>query len=137
MLASSGLLLVFLKLTANILKCILMIESITREDSLDDASYQCREVYAQYGLVMFYAQTLEQSLINVLTTAQMIVSDVRSQALFDKNFDKNFSVTMGRLRNRFKPFLDEDSELAENILSYWAGDDVDRINHCARSISRD
>ncbi|MEO5535344.1 MAG: hypothetical protein ABIR17_09470 [Pseudolysinimonas sp.] len=39
---------------------------VGREGDLDDASYQIREVYAQYGLTNYASQVMEKGIVNTL-----------------------------------------------------------------------
>lgn len=90
---------------------------VKREDDLPDDAYQRREVFAHYGAAMFYAQVLEQGLVNALTFAQTATAPGSTQSTFDLNFDGNLGVTMGRLLRRIKPFLGDDTDLVEALTS--------------------
>ena len=91
------------------------VATIEREDDLPDEAYHRRETFAHYGAAMFYAQVLEQGLLNALTFAQTATHESGTQELFDMNFFANNSVTMGRMLHRFKPFLGIDLSLIEAL----------------------
>jgi hypothetical protein len=122
-----------------------MSGELIREDDLDDAAYQRREVFAHYGAAMFYAQVLEQGLVNVLTFAQTATSRVGTREVYDFNFTANLSVTMGRLLRRLKPFFAEDLTLDSALSaalelrnrlahSYWVEHDRNFFSFAGREI---
>lgn len=76
-----------------------MSMGIHRDEDLDDAVYQTREVYAQYGRSMYYAQVLEHGLVNALSFAQIASDSTPTRETLDFNFDRNTSATMGLLLN--------------------------------------
>lgn len=118
---------------------------LIREDDLDDDSYQRREVYANYGAAMFFAQVLEQGIINALTFAQTAAHPNGTQELFDRHALENSTVTMGRLLERFKPFVGGDVHLVEALQGalrvrndlahhYWVKHDKNFFSFTGREI---
>ena len=83
-----------------------------------DASEHCKEVYAYYGLAMYRAQCVEQSLIQLLIFFDFFKKNATSfstpelwETEFDR-FDKSISEkTMGRLLRHISPLgiLDEEA----------------------------
>jgi hypothetical protein len=117
---------------------------VVRED-LDAEAYQRRDVFAHYGAAMFYAQVLEQGLVNALTFAQTATNQTGTQQLLDFNFSANLSVPMGRLLHRLKPFLGDDTELATALTgalelrnrfahSFWVEHDKSFFSFAGREI---
>jgi hypothetical protein len=102
------------------------VNDVNRENDLDDRSYQIRDVYAHFGAAMFYAQVLEQGIVNALTFAQVATAEQGTQELFDENFEANSVVTMGKLLRRLGPFLGEDVDLEAAL-----GGALARRNHFA------
>jgi hypothetical protein len=79
---------------------------------LDDASYQARELLAQYGIAMHVASILEISLINVLAFAQSAAPGVAfDQADYMANSRKHTRSSMGVLVNALSPHITEEPEL--------------------------
>lgn len=91
------------------------MSEVVREDDLDDAAYQRREVYAHYGAAMLFAQVLEQGIVNALTFAQVATHEAGTQEMFQAELEVNSAVTMGRLLRRVQPFLGDDSALGEAL----------------------
>jgi hypothetical protein len=88
-----------------------------REDELDDAGFQSREVYALFGLAVYQGQVLETGLANVLTLAQTVGVPGATRDTFDGFMEANLRVTMGRLVNLLGPFLQEDHDLLSDLRS--------------------
>lgn len=72
-------------------------------------------MYARYGSAMYYAQALEASLKGALVVANLSESSISTQDDFDKSWTTNFTATMGKLLERFKPYLAGDDELGEDL----------------------
>ncbi len=122
---------------------LVAVTLIDREDDLDDDSYQISEVFAYYGAAMYHAQVLEQGLINALTFAQTATTPDGTQRTFDFNFDSNLGVTMGKLLNRIKPFLNGDTDLIQGLQAalelrnrlahtFWVEHDKDFMSFAGR-----
>ena len=76
---------------------------------MDEESEQIREVYAQYGLAMYWAQCLEQSMFQHLLFFDHFPKAIRQyqgQGKWEEDFDsyesKELSQTMGRLIRRVR-----------------------------------
>ena len=74
-----------------------------------------REMYARYGLAMYLAQTVEANLKSALSMAEL--GDSRFQTLedFDTYAATNFKTVLGRLIEKFKPFLSTDQQFADDL----------------------
>lgn len=121
------------------------VATVEREDDLPDDAYQRREVFAHYGAAMFFAQVLEQGLVNALTFAQTATTPGSTQSTFDLNFDGNLRVTTGRLLHRIKPFLGDDTDLVDALTSalelrnrfahtYWVEHDRNFFSFSCREV---
>ncbi len=62
-------------------------ERIVREDDLDNENYQVRELFAQFGLAVQTAKTLEKDLVNVATTAKDNEDPHTTQRAYDAIFE--------------------------------------------------
>ena len=76
---------------------------------------QEREVYARYGSAMYYGQALEAEIKGALVLANLRDSRIKTQDEFDDVWTKNFKATMGRLLDRFEPYIVGDNELKEEL----------------------
>ena len=79
-----------------------------------------KEVYARFGLAVYFAQVLEHSLVNALVILDLIPSQrylVRSRddwkAKVDAFMDHNFQATMGRLMKNLREVTEIDAELEQ------------------------
>lgn len=74
-----------------------------------------REMYARYGLAIYLAQTVEANLKSALSVAEL--GDSRFQTLedFDTYAATNFKTVLGRLIEKFKPFLSTDQQFADDL----------------------
>lgn len=106
--------------------------AVHREDDLDDDSYQIREIYTQFGLVLYSIQVLEHGLVNVLTAITTSRHPRRTTKVFDEAFEENLSQTMGRLLKGLRPILQEDLILIEDLEAVLV-----RRNRMAHSFFRD
>jgi len=89
---------------------VLRLSPVARE-TLDDESYQAREVFAQYGLTSYVSQVLEKAILNALTLRQVAASDAPTQEAWDRYFASNASLTMGRLIGAFERHFPSEGEL--------------------------
>lgn len=82
-------------------------------EDIDPGSYAVREVYAHYGLAMYFAQVLEHGMINTLVVSQQAQGAVVTQAELDAAWERSFDSTMGRLAAELGKTLSETSILAK------------------------
>lgn len=85
------------------------------QQELSPEDHQNREVHARYGLAMYYAQAVEASIKSALVLAKVNESVITNQADFEDTWTDNFTATMGRLLQRFKPYLGGDDEIGEDL----------------------
>jgi hypothetical protein len=77
-------------------------------EQLDLESDQIRQVYANYGSAMYYAQVLEHGLVNFVAASRAGHPDKYSDALWDELF----GMTMGRQLQ----FVFEEAELSDVVI---------------------
>lgn len=90
----------------------------------DDADgEQVKEVYARFGLAVYYAQVLEHGIVNALVILDLIPSRrylARSADEWgsgvDAFMDRHFQVTMGRMMKNLRDITQLDNDL-EQLLS--------------------
>lgn len=90
----------------------------------DDAdSEQVKEVYARFGLAVYYAQVLEHGIVNALVILDLIPSRrhlARSTDEWggevDAFMDRHFQATMGRMMRNLRSVTQVDNDL-ERLLS--------------------
>lgn len=84
---------------------------LEREDQLDNADYQIREVYAQYGLTNYTSQVMEKGVVNALVLKTNVESATPTAQNFDLLFDKYARMTLGQLLTALKRELPEETEV--------------------------
>ncbi|KRC58536.1 hypothetical protein ASE14_18340 [Agromyces sp. Root81] len=83
---------------------------VMREDDLDDADYQVREVYAQYGLTNYSSQVLEKGILNTLVLKANSESPTPTAQNFDVLFAKYARLPFGQLLASFQKALPAETE---------------------------
>ncbi len=78
---------------------------------IDDESWQVREVYAKYGLAMYFAQCLETELVNLLISLKLKDRNKITMFDFDSFMEENYRKTLGRLINSLKQAM----EISDNL----------------------
>ena len=95
-------------------------------EEMDDESWQTREVYAKYGLAMYFAQCLETGLVNLLVALKLkdrdkiTISDIDS--LIGINYEKTLGKLIYSLKEAMKISEDIETDLKEllDIRNYLA-----------------
>lgn len=85
------------------------------EQHMTPGDHHTREMYAPYGLAMYFVQVIEAAMKNALAMAQLESEQFATLDDFDDSWTKNFKVMMGTLSRRFEPFLGWDIELGEDL----------------------
>jgi hypothetical protein len=88
--------------------------AVAMGDELDDDDDQSREMYAGYGLAMYYAQVLDRSIANAITMAQTMSAEFGTQADLDATFSGS-SATEDKLLRRLGAFVADDVELVADL----------------------
>jgi hypothetical protein len=84
-------------------------------DDLDEDDHRALEMYAHYGLAMYYAQVLERTLANAITMAQTKSKEFGTRDDFDLAMLSSPGATMGKLLGRLTPFVADDVELVADL----------------------
>lgn len=87
---------------------------VDRDDSIDDESYQMREVYAHFGVAVYMAQVLEHGVINLLAVTR-VMSLASSQEEYDKLVGKKFKDTLGNLAKELKSVALNDEKFIDDL----------------------
>jgi hypothetical protein len=89
--------------------------AVAMGDDLDEDDYQAREMYAGYGLAMYYAQVLERALANAITMAQSTSAEFGTRTDSDgATFSKSGAV-VDELVDRLGPFVADDVDLVADL----------------------
>lgn len=83
-------------------------------EHLDLESDQIRQVYATYGLAMYYAQVLEHGLVNFVVATRTGCS-VKTLEECDALFEELLAMTMGRQLRRVLEAAELDTALVERL----------------------
>ena len=89
--------------------------AVAMGDELDDDDDQSREMYAVYGLAMYYAQVLERSIANAIAMAQTTSAEFGTRADFDAAMSSDSSATVDTLLRRLGAFVADDVELVADL----------------------
>ena len=95
-------------------------------EEMDDESWQTREVYAKYGLAMYFAQCLETGLVNLLVALKLKDRDKITIFDIDSLIGINYEKTLGKLiyslKEAMKTSEDIETDLKEllDIRNYLA-----------------
>ena len=85
-------------------------------EKIDDESWQIREVYAKYGLAMYFSQCFETGLVNLLVALKLKDRDKITRADIDSFMEENYKKTLGNLMSSLKKAI-KISEILETDLS--------------------
>jgi hypothetical protein len=107
-------------------------------------SDQSRELFAHYGLAMYYAQVLEHEIVNLLVLARIVEAQENAERILSDPWEDRFRDTFGRLFRKLEPFLAGDKKLVDDLgeavrvrnrlaHSYWR----DHVEECASLYGRD
>lgn len=88
---------------------------IERDDDMDDESYHNREVYAYFGLAVYYAQVLEHGVVNLLTLAKIFPDFTATREMFEPVMEQYFTQVFGKLAKAVVPHVGEDAELLGDL----------------------
>jgi hypothetical protein len=84
-------------------------------DDLGEDDDQSREMYAGYGVAMYYAQVLERALANAISMAQTTSTEFGTLADFDAAMRSDSSATVDTLLRRLEAFVADDVELVADL----------------------
>jgi hypothetical protein len=85
-------------------------------DRMDRGDWEQREVYAKFGLAIYFCQSLESQLVNYLALLGRIrTGDPMTDADVDELFATLFSGTFGRNLKQVRDLLGDEWVLAEEL----------------------
>lgn len=82
--------------------------------AVDDAE-QSREVYALYGLVIYYVQVLEHGIVNFLYVCAIDRGDIKAYDEVDAFYRMSFDKTLGQLLKQLGSTADIDPHLENDL----------------------
>lgn len=85
------------------------------EEGIDPGDHHTREMYARYGLAMYFAQVVEAGIKNALVMAELADAKFATVEDFDVAAATNFKTVLGRLVEKIKPFLADDEPLVDDL----------------------
>ena len=84
-------------------------------EEIDDESWQIREVYAKYGLAMYFAQCLETGLVNLLVALKLKDRDKITRTDIDSFIEVNYEKTLGKLISSLKRAMKISEDLEADL----------------------
>ena len=84
-------------------------------EEIDDESWQTREVYAKYGLAMYFAQCLETGLVNLLVALKLKDRDKITISDIDSLIGINYEKTLGKLIYSLKEAMEISEDIETNL----------------------
>lgn len=90
-------------------------DAVEREDGMDDENYHTREVYANFGLAVYYAQVLEHGVVNLLTLAKIFPGFTATREKFESVMEQYFKQVFGQLARAVTPHVGDDAQLLADL----------------------
>lgn len=93
---------------------------------MDAADEETREVYARYGLAMYFAQVVEHTIVNLMIALRLPERGALTKQDIDQFMNEAFAMTFGRLlkelRRMDQPthFLQRDLDQTRNMRNWLA-----------------
>jgi hypothetical protein len=93
---------------------------------MDAADEETREVYARYGLAMYFAQVVEHAIVNLMIALRLPQREALTKGDIDQFMDEAFSMTFGRLLKELRrmgqstQFLQRDLDQARDMRNWLA-----------------
>jgi hypothetical protein len=82
---------------------------------VDAADEETREVYAGYGLAMYFAQVVEHAIVNLMIALRLPERGVLTKRDIDQFMDEAFTMTFGRLLKELRR-MDQPTHLLQRDL---------------------
>lgn len=107
---------------------------------MDAADEETREVYARYGLAMYFAQVVEHAIVNLMIALRLPECATLTKRDIDQFMDEAFTMTFGRLLKELRrmgqpiDFVQRDLEQARNSVtgSLTGTFETEPCNSCRR-----
>ena len=93
---------------------------------MDAADEETREVYARYGLAMYFAQVVEHAIVNLMIALRLPERGALTKRDVDQFMDEAFAMTFGRLLKELRRldqpthFLQRDLDQAREMRNWLA-----------------
>jgi hypothetical protein len=93
---------------------------------MDTADEETREVYARYGLAMYFAQVVEQAIVNLMIALRLPERGALTKRDIDQFMDGAFAMTFGRLLKELRQlgqpteFVQRDLDQARDMRNWLA-----------------
>jgi hypothetical protein len=93
---------------------------------MDAADEETREVYARYGLAMYFAQVVEHAIVNLMIALRLPQRGTLTKGDIDQFMDEAFAMTFGRLLQELRRmgqsthFLQRDLDQARDTRNWLA-----------------
>jgi hypothetical protein len=93
---------------------------------VDAADEEAREVYARYGLAMYFAQVVERAIVNLMIALRLPERGALTRRDIDQFMDEAFTMTFGRLLQELRRmgqsthFLQRDLDYARDMRNWLA-----------------
>lgn len=93
---------------------------------MDAADEETREVYARYGLAMYFAQVVEHAIVNLMIALRLPERGTLTNRDIDHFMDAAFAMTFGRLSKELRRlgqpthFLQQDLDQARDMRNWLA-----------------
>jgi hypothetical protein len=93
---------------------------------MDAADEETREVYARYGLAMYFAQVVEHAIVNLMIALHLPERGALTKQDIDQFMDEAFAMTFGRLLKELRQlgqatdFVQRDLDQARDMRNWLA-----------------
>jgi hypothetical protein len=84
-------------------------------EEIEDEDYIAREIYAKYGLAIYYVQCLETQVVNLMVATKLKDRDRITCDEIDSFFEGNYKKTFGQLLNSLKKEINNSEEFSINF----------------------
>lgn len=83
--------------------------------TLDPESYRCRQIYALFGVTMYYIQCLERTLAMLEATVYNPNADKITREKYDIILEKNFTRSLGQMITQIKKSVDLPNDFEKKL----------------------
>ncbi len=101
-------------------------------ENIDNESWIIREIYAKYGLAMYFAQCIETSIVNLMVALKLKDRYKINRSEIDIFFQKKYQKTLGNLLKSLKTVMKLPKNLENNLIEL-----LDLRNYLAHHYFRD
>jgi hypothetical protein len=93
---------------------------------MDATEEETREIYARYGLAIYFAQVVEHAIVNLMIALRLPERGTLTKRDIDQFMDEAFTMTFGRLLKELRrmgqpiDFVQQDLDQARNMRNWLA-----------------